>query len=67
MITKGEREEGEDKLEEFGINIYTILYVKQIANKDLQYSTWNYTQYFVITYKGKAPEKEYMYIYLLYT
>ena len=28
MITKGEREEGEDKLEEFGINIYTILYVK---------------------------------------
>lgn len=39
MITKGEREEGEDKLEEFGINMYTILYVKQITNKDLLYST----------------------------
>ena len=25
----------------FGINIYTLLYVKQIANKDLLYSTGN--------------------------
>ena len=27
-------------------------------------STENYTQYFVITYKGKESEKEYMYIYV---
>ena len=26
------------------------------------YSTGNYTQYFVITYKGKEFEKEYVYI-----
>ena len=42
---------------EFGINIYTLLYIKQITNKDLLYSTGNYTQYFVITYKGKESEK----------
>ena len=39
--------------QEVGINIYIILYIKQITNKDLPYSTGNYTQYFVITYKGK--------------
>ena len=46
-------------------NIYTLLYIKYITNKDLLY-TENYTQYFVITYKGKElekSEKEYIYIY----
>ena len=28
----------------------------------LLYSTENYTQYFVITYKGKESEKEYIYV-----
>ena len=27
-------------------------------NEDLLYSTGNYTEYFVITYKGKESEKE---------
>ena len=31
--------------------------------KDLLYSTGNYTQYFVITYKGEVSEKEYIYIH----
>ena len=48
--------------QEFEINVYTLLYVKQIANKDLLYSTGNYTQYFVITFKVKEFEKEYIYI-----
>ena len=39
---------------------------KKITNKDLLYSTGNYTQYFVITYKGKESEKEYIYISLNY-
>ena len=51
MITKGERG-GRNKLE-FGINIYTLLYIKQMTSKDLLYSTGNYTQYLVISYKGK--------------
>ena len=44
--------------QKIGINIYTLLYIKQITNKDLLYSTGNSTQYLVITYKGKESEKE---------
>ena len=36
----------------------TLLYLKQIINKDLLYSTGNYTQYFVITYKGKESDRK---------
>ena len=43
-----------------GININTLLYIKQITNKDLLYSTGKSTQYFVITYKGKESEEEYI-------
>ena len=32
------------------------------TQKDLLYSTGNYTQYFVITYMGKESEKAYIYI-----
>ena len=55
------RRRGRDKLG-VGINIYTLLYVKQVNNKDLLYNTRNYTQFFVITYKGNEPEKEYIYM-----
>ena len=38
-----------------------------IDNKDLLYSTRNYTQYFVITYNGKESEKNmYNWITVLY-
>ena len=30
---------------------------------DLLYSTGNYAQYFIIIYKGKESEKEYIYTY----
>ena len=46
--------------QELGINRYTPLYIKQITNKDLLYSTGNYIQYLVKTYKGKESEKEYI-------
>ena len=64
MVTKGNRGEGGEINQEFLINIYTLLYVKQVNNKDLLYNTRNYTQFFVITYKGNEPEKEYIYIYV---
>ena len=47
---------------EVEVNTYTLLYIKQITSKDLLYSTKKYTQYFVITYKGKESGKEYIYI-----
>ena len=31
---------------------------KMIINKDLLYGTGNYTQYFVVNYKGREYEKE---------
>jgi len=34
--------------------------MKQVNKKDLLYSTGKYTQYLVITYNGKEPEKEYI-------
>ena len=44
--------------QEFGINMYNLLYIKEINNKDPLYSTGNYTQYFVITYEGKESERK---------
>ena len=41
-----------------------LLYIKQINNKDLLYSTGNYIQNLIITYNGKESEKEYICIYI---
>ena len=49
---------------EIGIDIYTLLYIKQITNKDLLYSTGNSTQYSVMTYMGKESKKECIYVYV---
>ena len=38
---------------EIGIDIYTLLYIKLFTEKDLLYSTENYTQYSVMAYMGK--------------
>ena len=40
---------GEVTFKESGIDMYTLLYLKQITNKDLLYSTENSAQYCVIT------------------
>ena len=40
-----------------GINIETLVYIKQIINKDLLYSTGKSTQYSVVTYMGKESGK----------
>ena len=47
---------------EIGIDIYTLLYIKQITNKDLLYSTGNSTQYSVVTYTGKESKKQWIYV-----
>jgi len=43
----------EKENQEFGINIYILLYIKEINNKDVLNITGNHTQYFVINYNGK--------------
>ena len=52
MVTGGEGWR-EGIVREFGTDMYTLLYLKRITNKDLLHSTGNSTQYFVITCKGK--------------
>ena len=48
MVTREEgREEG--IVREFEIDMYTLLYLKCITNKDLLYSTGNSAQYSVTT------------------
>ena len=49
---------------EFGIDIFTLLYLKQITNKDLLNSTGNSAQCSVKTYIGKEFEKEEIHIYV---
>ena len=49
---------------EIEIDRYTPLYVKQITNKDLLYSTGNSSQYSAMTYMGKESEKEWLYVYV---
>ena len=39
--------------QKFGINICTLLYIKQITNQGLLYSTGDYIQCFIIAYEGK--------------
>ena len=55
MVTKGKRWRGINQ--EFEINRYTLLYIKQINNKGLLYNSGNYSQYFIISYNGKESQK----------
>ena len=41
-----------------------LLFIKQINNKVLLYSTGNYIQYLVTNYNGEEYEKEYIYTYM---
>ena len=61
-VTKGKRGEGINW--EIGTDIYTLLYIKQVTNKNLLYSTGNTTQYSVMTYIRKESKKEWIYIYI---
>ena len=37
---------------EFGMDMYTLLYLKWIINKNLLYSTWSSAQYYVVVWMG---------------
>ena len=48
IVTRGKAGGGEINWE-FGINIHTLLYIKEINNKDILYSARNTAEYSVIT------------------
>ena len=60
MVTKGEGCGGWGMDWEIRIGICTLRYMEGLANRDLLYSTENSTQYYVIIYVGKEPEREWM-------
>ena len=43
---------GEGVVREFGMGMYTLLYLKWVSNKDLLYSTWNSAQCYVAAWMG---------------
>ena len=55
MVTRGKLGGGINW--EIGIDINTLLHIKQITNKDLLYSTGNSIQYSVMAYMGKESKR----------
>ena len=51
MVTR-EKRWAEGTVREFGIDMYTLLYLKWITNKDLLYSTGNSAQCYVAAWMG---------------
>ena len=50
---------------EFGTDVHTLLYIKQITGEDLLYSMGNSTRYSVITKMGGELEKEWILVWVL--
>ena len=53
----GRKNEGEGIDWVFGIDIYIILYIRKITNKNLLYCTGNSIQYSVMTIMGTESKK----------
>ena len=55
---------GEGIVREFGMDMYTLLYLKWITNKDLLYSTWNSAQCYIVAWMGGSlGENGFMHMY----
>ena len=57
---------GEGLVREFGLDMYTLLYLKWKISKDLLYSTENSAQYYVAAWMGREFGREWIYIYWIY-
>ena len=53
---------GEGTVREFGINMYTLLYLKWITNKDLLYSTGNSAQCYGAAWMGGECGGEWIHV-----
>ena len=56
--------EGKGTVREFGMNMYTLLYLKWITNKDPLYSMWNSAQCYVTAWMGKEFGGEWIHVYV---
>ena len=55
---------GEGMVREFGMDMYTLLHLKQITNKDVLYSTGNSAQCYVAAWMGREFGGEWIHEYL---
>ena len=55
---------GEGLVREFGIDRYTLLYLKWITNKDLRYSTGNSAQCYGAVWMGGEFSREWTHVYM---
>ena len=62
MGKRGRR--GERIVREFGMGLYTMLYLKWIINKDLPYSTWNSAQHYAAAWMGGKFRGEWIHVYV---
>ena len=63
MVAREERWR-EGIVRKFGMDMDTLLYLKWITNKFLQYSTWNSAQRYVVAWMGREfGDNGYMYVY----
>ena len=51
-------------IREFGINMYTLIYLKWITNKDLLYSTWSSAHCYVVAWMEGEFGGECIYVYV---
>ena len=58
------RRMGEGIVREFGVDRYTLLYLKWITNKDLLCSTGNSAQGYVAAWMGGGFEGERIHVYI---
>ena len=64
MVAGDEEVFGKGIVREFGVDMYTLLYLKQITNRDLLYSIWTSVQCYVAAWReGNLGENGYMYMY----
>ena len=49
---------------EFGIDMYILLYLKRITNKDQPYSTGSSAQYYVAAWMGGESGGEWIHVYV---
>ena len=64
MVAGHEGEVGEGIVREFGMDVYTLLYLKWVTNKDLLYSAWNSAQCHVTGWVGGEFGGEWMSVYI---
>ena len=52
VLKVGEQRMGGRKVRAFGMDMYTLVYLTWITNRDLLYNTWNSAQYYVVASMG---------------